>query len=236
MGSDYYVAGEARASRVRALFSRIAARYDFINDFQSFGLHRLWKNRLVRLSGVRPDEHVLDICTGTGDLAFRFGARGARVTACDFTEEMLTFARKRPGAEAIAFQHGDALNLSFADRSFDIASMGYGLRNLSDLDRGLAEMHRVLKPGGRLLILDFGKPANGLWRAVYFTYLRFAVPIFGKLFCGDAAAYSYILDSLNAYPGQEPVAERLRSLGCESVRVVNLLGGIMAIHSARRSP
>ncbi len=235
MASGYYVDGAERAEKVRSLFGRIAPRYDLINDLQSFGLHRFWKNRLVRAARIQPGERVLDICTGTGDLALRFAECGAQATGCDFTAAMLDQARQRPEAGRVEFVQADALNLPFADATFDAASMGYGLRNLADLDRGLAEMCRVVKPGGRLLILDFGKPANPLWRALYFAYLRFVVPIFGRLLCGDAAAYSYILESLRAYPGQEPVAARLRALGCGRVEVDNLLGGIMAIHRAVRT-
>jgi demethylmenaquinone methyltransferase/2-methoxy-6-polyprenyl-1,4-benzoquinol methylase len=122
------------------------------------------------------------------------------------------------------------MHLDFEDNRFDIVSVGYGLRNLSSWEQGLREMHRVAKPGGRLLVLDFGKPDNRLWRACYFAYLRFFVPVVGKLFCGDAGTHAYILESLQHYPAQNGVAEAMRRLGCRDVRIVNLIGGAMSIN------
>ena len=139
-------------------------------------------------------------------------------------------ARKYP---EIFWVKADAQQIPFPDQSFDIVTVGYGLRNLADWQRGLSEMRRVVKPGGRLLILDFGKPRNPLWRAVYFRYLRVAVPMHGRVFCGNAAAYAYILESLQNYPAQEGVAAELQKIGCTDVRTINLLGGVMSIHFAR---
>lgn len=133
------------------------------------------------------------------------------------------------------FIRADALHLPFSDCEFDAVTIGYGLRNLADWQAGLAEMVRVAKPGARLVVLDFGKPANRLWRALYFAYLRGVVPLFGRVFCGDAQAYAYILESLRHFPAPHGVAEHLRALGLEDVRVVNLLGGCMAIQAARRA-
>src|SRR5690606_15135655 len=166
----------------------------------SFGLHRYWKRRLIQLSKVQAGEKVLDVCTGTGDVAFLFAAKGAEALGFDFTEAMLQRARGRPGADVVEFVRGDALVMPFRESAFDVASVSYGLRNLADFQRGLAELVRVTRPGGRILILDFGKPDNLLWRAAYFAYLKIAVPMFGLLFCGDAAAYAYILESLKHYP------------------------------------
>ena len=125
---------------------------------------------------------------------------------------------------------GDAQQLSFAENSFDIVTVGYGLRNLTSWERGLDEMHRVARPGARLIVLDFGKPANAGWRAVYFTHLKMSVPLIGLLFCGNASAYAYILESLKHYPAQLAVAEKMRQLKLANVRVINLLGGAMAIN------
>ncbi len=227
------------SGRVRALFDRIAPRYDTINDVQSFWLHRTWKRRLVRmaLDGSGAPGRALDVCCGTGDIALALAQAGAATTGLDFSAPMLQAARQRAATlapvHAPQFVQGDALNLPFADASFDVVTCAYGLRNLTDLEGGLAQMRRVLTPGGRLLILDFGKPANTAWRAAYFAYLRFAVPVLGWLFCGDAAAYAYILESLRRYPAQEGVAATLRALGFVDVVVENLLGGVMSIHSAR---
>jgi len=245
MANSFYVEGEKRAEKVNDLFAQVAPRYDLINDLQSFGLHRAWKRRVVRMANVKPGDRALDVCCGTGDIAFALAKAGAEVNAVDFSEAMLSVARGRitaaqqrsptgDGRTALPrrpdFQHGDAQRLDFPDNTFDIVTVGYGLRNLSSWETGLREMHRVAKPGGRLLALDFGKPDNGLWRALYFTYLRCVVPMFGKLFCGDSATHAYILESLRHYPAQRGVAEAMRRLGCRDVRIVNLLRGAMSIN------
>ena len=229
----YYTPGPARADRVRALFDRIAPRYDLINDLQSFGLHRFWKRRLLALAKIRPGAPALDLCCGTGDLTIALAVAGARVIGCDFSRRMLSVARSRARPDT-QFLQADALALPARTESFEVITIGYGLRNLADLRNGIAEMLRVLKPGGQLLILDFGKPRNPLWRALYFTYLRAFVPIFGRIFCGDAAAYSYILESLLHYPAQDGVSHLLEQFGCTEVEVHNLLGGVMSIHRAVR--
>ena len=236
MGNRFYAEGEARAAKVNDLFARIAPRYDLINDLQSFGLHRLWKRKLLRLADPAPGKRALDLCCGTGDVAFALARAGCDVTGLDFSAEMLAVAERREIAAGkleignCRFLRGDAQELPMADGSFDIVTISYGLRNLADLDRGLAEMKRVLKPGGRALVLDFGKPDNAAWRALYFGYLRWFVPLFGRLFCGDAATHAYILESLHRYPGQRGVEERMRAAGFINTRIVNLLGGVMSIN------
>lgn len=231
MDKSYYQPGEQRASQVRSLFGTIAPRYDLINDLQSFWLHRQWKRRLVALASPKSGERALDLCCGTGDIAAELARRGASVCGLDFSAEMLTVAaRKHSGP---FWLQADAQQIPFCDQSFDIVTIGYGLRNLADWQRGLAEMRRVAKPGARLLILDFGKPPNALWRSIYFSYLRLAVPVHGRVFCRNTAAYAYILESLREYPAQEGVAAELKNIGCKDVRTINLLGGIMSIHFAR---
>jgi demethylmenaquinone methyltransferase/2-methoxy-6-polyprenyl-1,4-benzoquinol methylase len=238
MSNEYYQPGEQRAAKVNDLFAGIARRYDLLNDLQSIGLHRRWKDRLVDLAAPRPGDRVLDVCCGTGDLSWRFARRGAEVTGLDFSEPMLAVARHRrhPPSSLLhppVFQQGDALALPFPDASFDIVSVGYGLRNLSSWERGLEEMRRVARPGARLLVLDFDQPAGALWRRLYLAHLRFAAPLLGKLFCGDAAAYAYILESLRHYPGQTGVVAKLRTLGLADVRAVPLLGGAMGLQCGR---
>ena len=245
MANRFYDPGEQRSAKVRDLFAAIAPRYDLINDLQSFGLHRRWKRRLIRLAGVRPGEHALDLCCGTGDLAFALARQGAQVVGLDFSAPMLAVAQARFRQQRRAastsnrlqttirnpqFVRADALQLPFPDASFDIVTIGYGLRNLADFEQGLCEIARVAKPGGRLLVLDFGKPAQALWRAVYLAHLKWFVPLFGKIFCSDPATYAYISESLKRYPAQEGVAAKMRELRCADVRVVNLLGGAMSIH------
>jgi demethylmenaquinone methyltransferase/2-methoxy-6-polyprenyl-1,4-benzoquinol methylase len=241
MTSQYYAPGEMRAAKVNDLFGAIARRYDLINDLQSLGLHRRWKRRVVALAGPQPGETALDVCCGTGDLAFALAQRGVRVVGLDFSEAMLAVAGDRAMAPRAAgsspgvrFLRGDALQLPFDAATFDIVTVAYGLRNLADWRAGLAEMWRVARPGGRLVVLDFGKPDHALWRRAYFAYLRWGVPVFGRLFCGDAPAYAYILESLRDYPAQRGVAEQMRLLGGAEVGVVNLLGGAMSINYGRK--
>ncbi len=236
MGNSFYKPGEERAAKVNDLFAKIAPRYDLINDLQSFGLHRYWKRRVIALANLQPGERAVDVCCGTGDIALRLGATGAAVVGLDFSKPMLDVARSRgeAGKRNPKFLEGDAQNLPFDDSTFDVATVGYGLRNLASWERGLEEMWRVTKPGGRLLVLDFGKPDSGLWRSLYFGYLRWAVPVFGKLFCGDSATHAYILESLKSYPAQRGVAEKMRRLDCKNVRVVSFLGGVMSINYAEK--
>ena len=233
MSNAYYTPGDQRAAKVNNLFARIAQRYDFLNDLQSFGLHRSWKRRVVNLAGAAPGTRALDLCCGTGDIAFALAQRGAETAGLDFSAQMLEVAAQRHLKSQITnlkFIQGDAQQLPFPENSFDIVTVGYGLRNLTSWERGFDEMFRVAKPGARLIVLDFGKPANALWRSLYFTHLKMSVPLMGWLFCGDASAYAYILESLKHYPAQLAVAEKMRQLKLENVRVINLLGGAMAIN------
>jgi demethylmenaquinone methyltransferase / 2-methoxy-6-polyprenyl-1,4-benzoquinol methylase len=259
MAETFFDPGEQRAAKVHSLFAHIAPRYDLINDLQSFGLHRYWKRRVIELARPQPGERTLDLCCGTGDLALALTRHGAEVSGLDFSEPMLQVAERRkpegslrdararrsaPGAadppsrftshvSTVAcprYIRGDAQRTPFADDTFDVVTMGYGLRNLASLERGLQETQRILKPGGRLVVLDFGKPDNPVWRGIYFGYLRLFVPCLGLAFAGSAAAYRYILESLQHYPGQHGVAARMRELGWANVRVFTLLGGVMSIN------
>ncbi len=232
----FYAPGEQRAAKVNDLFAAIARRYDWLNDLQSFGLHRRWKQRVVELAAAGPGRCALDVCCGTGDIALALAQGGAEVTGLDFSRAMLEIAegrRLKNPPSAIAnpkFIQGDAQQLPFPYHSFDAVTVGYGLRNLASWEAGLREMLRVAKPGARLVVLDFGKPPNALWRAIYFGHLRCSVPLIGRLFCGNADAYAYILESLKHYPAQSGVAEKMRELKLANVRVINLLGGAMAIN------
>jgi len=233
VSNEFYVPGEQRAAKVNDLFARIARRYDFLNDLQSFGLHRRWKRRVVNLAAAAPGTRALDLCCGTGDISFALAQRGAATTGLDFSAQMLAVAAERnrkSGAATPVFIQGDAQQIPFPENSFDIVTVGYGLRNLTSWQRGVDEMFRVARPGARLIVLDFGKPANPLWRAIYFTHLQLSVPLIGLLFCGNAKAYAYILESLRHYPAQLAVAEKMRELKLANIRVINLLGGAMAIN------
>ena len=237
----FYASGEQRAARVRDLFGAIARRYDLINDLQSFGLHRHWKRRLIKLAKPQPGERALDLCCGTGDVALALARRGADTVGLDFSEPMLAVAGKRLETQRskltdgnalapVKFLRGDAQQIPFPDDSFDIVTVSYGLRNLADWELGLREMLRVVRPGGRVLVLDFGKPMNAVWRAVYFGYLRRCVPLMGRIFFGDPDTHGYILESLLHYAAQEGVAAKMRELGYTQARIVNLMGGIMSIN------
>lgn len=254
MANEFFEPGPQRAAKVSALFSRIAPRYDLMNDVQSFGLHRYWKRRLVLLSATRPSIRALDVCCGTGDITLALARRGAEAVGLDFNAPMLEVARKklgtrgsegdpagksspvRPPPTLPQFVLGDAEHLPFPDDSFDVVTIGYGLRNLTKWETGLKEMQRVAKPGGKLLVLDFGKPDNPPWRALYFGYLKLVVPVFGLVFCGSASAYAYILESLKHYPAQRGVDARMRELGLTNVRLVSLLGGVMSINYGEKKP
>jgi len=233
--NEFYDPGEQRGNKVKDLFSRIAPRYDLVNDLQSFGLHRYWKRRLVALARTGPNDVALDVCCGTGDLALLLSDRRARVIGADFTAEMLAVACDRSREmlpDAPQFVQADALSLPFPDESFDVVTVAYGLRNLADVKLGLREMKRVAKPGARVLVLDFGKPDNALWRSLYFTYLKAFVPVLGRVFCGSSSAYAYILESLKHYPAQRGVAALMTELGMTNIGIVNLLGGVMSINCA----
>jgi demethylmenaquinone methyltransferase/2-methoxy-6-polyprenyl-1,4-benzoquinol methylase len=239
--NKFYASREHRAARVNDLFAAIATRYDLINDLQSFGLHRYWKRRLVRLAAGRPGEHAIDLCCGTGDIAFALARQGLEVVGLDFSEPMLAVAAERSQAQGtksniqtprlpVQFLRGDAQQIPFPDGSFDLVTMSYGLRNLANWEIGLQEMRRVTRPGGRLLILDFGKPDNALWRGIYFGYLKRFVPLLGRWFCGDADTHGYILESLKHYAAQKRLAAKMEEMQLTEVRIVNLMGGMMSIN------
>jgi demethylmenaquinone methyltransferase/2-methoxy-6-polyprenyl-1,4-benzoquinol methylase len=235
MPNKYLSYDEKRASRVREMFSRLAWRYDLVNDLMSFGMHRRWKRETVRLalSGGARRARVLDLCCGSGDLCFLAEELGAqRVTGADFTLPMLAVARRRriAGGRRSAFVQADALALPFAAGAFDVLTVSYGLRNVADLPAALAEMRRVLAPGGRVAILDFGKPDNPIARALYGAYLRTAMPAMGWLFHGDAQTYLYIPDSLERFPAQRGVAKMMREAGFSNARYENRLLGTMGIN------
>lgn len=239
MGNRFYEPGAERGARVGELFSAIAARYDFLNDVQSFGLHRYWKHWLVREAMMRPWERALDLCCGTGDIGFLLAGQGqggcGKVMGLDFSLPMLREGMKRRaaggrgGQNSVSFAQGDASCVPCGDETCDLVTIGYGLRNLPDYKAGLREILRVLKPGGRLLVLEFGKPENAIWRTVYFGYLRGFVPLLGRLLGGNREAYAYILESLLQYPSQREVAVTMGELGFGGVDVTDFMGGAMAV-------
>jgi len=227
---------DQRAPKVREMFSLLAGKYDLVNDVMSAGLHRKWKRDTIRLAlaGRTGPLRVLDLCCGTGDLAFLAANRaaGARVAGVDFTLPMLEVARKRRlgGEGRAAFAQGDALRLPFPDGVFDVVTIAYGLRNVADLERALGEMRRVLAPGGRLVVLDFGKPANPLAASLYQGFLHTVMPFVGWLFHRDPETYLYIPESLKSFPAQTGVEALMRTAGFVNARHENRLLGTMGLN------
>ncbi|HEV2064041.1 MAG TPA: bifunctional demethylmenaquinone methyltransferase/2-methoxy-6-polyprenyl-1,4-benzoquinol methylase UbiE [Thermoanaerobaculia bacterium] len=238
MRNKYLSYDEKRASKVNEMFSRLAGRYDLVNDVMSFGLHRRWKRDTVELGLKSPARPLrwLDLCCGTGDMSFLAerlaGQRPARVTGLDFTLPMLAVAcRRRPAEGSTAsYVQGDALRLPFRDGSFDVVSVGYGLRNLADLPRGLSEMRRVLASRGRAVVLDFGKPDNPAASALYWGFLKIVMPLMGWLFHRDPETYAYIPASLERYPAQRGVEKLMKDAGFVNVGYENRLLGTMGIN------
>lgn len=223
MNNRYYSSDEQRAAKVCALFTAIARRYDLLNDLMSLGLHRRWKQQLVTLAGQ--PQATLDLCCGTGDIACRLPGR---VVGVDFTAEMLHVAATR--SVVVKWIRADALRLPFPDNAFDVVTVGYGLRNLADLEAGLREIHRVLRPGGKMLSLDFGKPESRWLRAAYFAHLRFWLPVLGWFFLRQPAAYGYILASLQHYPAQRGLKPLMEQAGFAGCGFEEFGGGTMAIN------
>ncbi len=225
-----------RAPKVREMFSLLARRYDLVNDLMSAGLHRKWKRDTIRLALARRTGplRVLDLCCGTGDLVFlaEEANAAARVTGADFTLPMLRVAERRKGESRSRgrFVQADALGLPFRGGSFDALTIGYGLRNIADAERALAEMRRVLAPGGRLVVLDFGKPSNPVAASLYQGFLHTVMPLMGWLFHRDPETYLYIPESLKAFPAQRGVEELMRRTGFVNVRYENRLLGTMGLN------
>jgi demethylmenaquinone methyltransferase/2-methoxy-6-polyprenyl-1,4-benzoquinol methylase len=222
---------EEKARRVGEVFDRVADRYDVMNDLMSLGLHRLWKAFAVSVARVRAGERVLDVASGSGDLARAFAARGASVCMSDINGAMLARGRDRmadAGRLAPAVQC-DAERLPFASAAFDCVSVGFGLRNMTHKDAALAEMARVLKPGGRLLVLEF----SHVWKPLqkpYDLYSFRVLPWLGERVAGDAAPYRYLAESIRMHPDQQTLAGMLERAGLERVEYFNLAAGAVAVH------
>ena len=226
-----------KAGRVREVFDSVAAQYDLMNDLMSGGLHRLWKRFTIELSAVRSGQTVLDIAGGTGDLAAKFsklvGADG-KVILADINAAMLSVGRDRlidMGALSnIDVVQADAQFLPFEDNSIDCITIAFGLRNVTDKAKALRSMHRVLKPGGRVLVLEFSKPTSPLLSKVYDAYSFSALPAMGKLITNDADSYRYLAESIRKHPDQESLLEMVEDAGFVDCRYHNMTGGIVAVH------
>jgi demethylmenaquinone methyltransferase/2-methoxy-6-polyprenyl-1,4-benzoquinol methylase len=217
---------------VRALFATIADRYDLITRLLSYGQDRRWKRRLVAMAAPVQGMRALDLATGTGDIAFALAAAGADVVGLDVTQRMIELARAKAMAPAPRFLVGDMLALPFPAQSFDVVTTGYGLRNVPDLTMAIDEIRRVLKPGGRVLSLDFDRPQNLLLRSVYLAYLSIAGGVVGWVLHRDPDTYRYIPASIRNYPGAAAVARLMVARGFTRATHHAVLGGLMAIHDA----
>jgi demethylmenaquinone methyltransferase/2-methoxy-6-polyprenyl-1,4-benzoquinol methylase len=228
-----FASPSAKSRYVRRLFATIAPKYDFITRFLSFGRDRHWKRRLIALAGVGAGDRVLDLACGTGDIAFEAGRAGASIVGLDVTAGMIDLARrKQPGAGAWIV--GDMTALPVAAASFDVVTTGYGLRNVVDLPGALAEVHRALRPGGRIAALDFDRPESFVVRAIYLGYLTVVGATLGWVLHRDPDTYRYIPESIRRYPGSRGVSALMRDAGFRDVRHVRVLGGLMAIHVAMK--
>src|SRR5262245_37639892 len=227
---------EGKRRYVRRLFATIADRYDFITGFLSYGQDRKWKRALIRLADLRPSDRVLDLACGTGDLLFAAVPPAGSGVGLDVTHRMLQLARQHRDDARTPLVTGDMLALPFADGRFKVVTTGYGLRNVPDLDQALREIHRVLAPGGRLLSLDFNRPGNSLVRGAYHAYLTVVGSLLGLALHGDPDTYRYIPESIRNYPGAKAVASLMTHFGFIDTRVIPVLGGLMAIHLARKPP
>ena len=221
------------------MFDRIAGVYDVMNSAMTAGMHHRWRARAADRAELGPGDAALDVCCGTGDLAFELARRvgpDGRVVGSDFSERMLDLAREKPVPEAAAkpiFEWADALDLPYDDGGFDAVTVGFGVRNLSDLDRGIAEMARVLKPGGRLVVLEITQPTRPPLSTFFSVWFDRIVPLIGR-FAGDSAAYSYLPESVKRFPSPAGLAAIMDGAGLERIRWTILAGGIIAIHSGRR--
>jgi ubiquinone/menaquinone biosynthesis methyltransferase len=229
---DEIATPDGKRRYVRRLFATIADRYDFITRFLSYGQDRRWKQRLLRLANLQANDRVLDLACGTGDILWGATRTAGFGVGIDVTFRMLQLARRRADRTHGAVVTGDMLALPIRDARFSVVTVGYGLRNVPDLDQALREIHRVLVAGGRLLSLDFNRPSNAVVRAVYLTYLTIVGSLLGLLLHGDPDTYRYIPESIRKYPGARGVAERMERLGFSDVRALPVLGGFMTIHTA----
>jgi demethylmenaquinone methyltransferase / 2-methoxy-6-polyprenyl-1,4-benzoquinol methylase len=233
---------EEKVRYVRRMFGAIAPRYDLANTLISAGLHHRWKRAAIEMLGVPIGGHALDICCGTGDLAILLARRvgpGGRIVGIDFSEEMLAIARRRAAAAGVGticrFAVGDAEALALPDRRFDVAAMGFGLRNVAHPDGALREVRRVLHPGGRLAILEFSRPHNWAVRGLYDIYSFTLLPWLGRIVSRHADAYLYLPTSIRTWPDQEGLAAEMVRAGFTPVRYRNILSGIAAIHTGTRT-
>lgn len=228
------VSPEEKTDRVGAVFSSVAKKYDVMNDAMSAGLHRVWKDQFVRRVKPQPGEQILDMAGGTGDIAFRMAARGASVTVSDINQDMLDVGVERAmerGIDGLVWSRQNAEDLSFPARFFDAYTIAFGIRNVTRIDKALAEAHRVLRFGGRFFCLEFSTTEWPGFKEAYDAYSHHLVPRLGQAIAGDAESYRYLVESIRRFPPMPEFAGMIRRAGFGQVKVEPILGGLVAIHS-----
>ena len=226
-----------KAGRVQGIFGSVASKYDIMNDVMSMGIHRIWKDAMMDWLAPRPGQKLLDVAGGTGDISFRFldRASAGHATVCDLTEPMLVEGRKRAEADQMAEQLdwvvGDAMALPFEDNTFDVYTISFGIRNVTRPQEALNEAYRVLKPGGRLMVLEFSQIPNDMMQKAYDLYSFNVIPRMGQVIANDRDSYQYLVESIRKFPDQDTFLAMLRKAGFENAKYRNLTMGIAALHS-----
>jgi demethylmenaquinone methyltransferase/2-methoxy-6-polyprenyl-1,4-benzoquinol methylase len=226
----------SKKEQVASMFNNIAQHYDFLNHFLSFGIDKCWRKKAIKTAGSVNPKKILDIATGTGDLAFAaLRLQPDEITGIDISEEMLAIAnqklKKRNTSTSIHFEKGDSENISFPDHTFDAATVAFGVRNFEDLDKGLSEIHRVLCMGGKLVVLEFSQPRNYLFKKLYYFYFFRILPFFGRLFSKDDRAYKYLPESVDAFPYGEKFLEHMTAAGFNCLTFKSLTFGIATLYT-----
>jgi demethylmenaquinone methyltransferase / 2-methoxy-6-polyprenyl-1,4-benzoquinol methylase len=231
------VAIDEKVARVGEVFSSVAKKYDIMNDAMSGGLHRVWKDRFVRAVKPQPHEQILDMAGGTGDIAFRMARRGANITVSDINQDMLNVGMERAPkklgdkAQSLTWSRQNAEELTFEGRSFDAYTIAFGIRNVTRIDKALAEAHRVLRYGGRFYCLEFSTTTWPGFKEVYDAYSHKLVPQIGQMIAGDEASYRYLIESIRRFPPMPEFERMIRAAGFTQTRVEPIMGGLVAIHS-----
>nr|WP_086493900.1 class I SAM-dependent methyltransferase [Novosphingobium panipatense] len=228
------VSPDEKEGRVGAVFSSVARKYDVMNDAMSAGMHRLWKDKFVRRVKPREGEQILDMAGGTGDIAFRMAAQGASITVSDINQDMLDVGIERAmeqGIDGLVWSRQNAEVLSFGDRFFDAYTIAFGIRNVTHIDKALAEAHRVLKFGGRFFCLEFSTTEWPGFKEVYDAYSHHLVPKIGQAIAGDAESYRYLIESIRRFPPMPEFEKMIRAAGFKHTKVEPIMGGLVAIHS-----
>ena len=228
------VAPQEKTARVGSVFSSVAARYDIMNDAMSGGMHRLWKDTFVRRVKPQPGEAVLDMAGGTGDIAFRMAARGAEVVVADINQDMLDVGVERAmdrGIDGLVWSHQNAESLDYLDREFDAYTIAFGIRNVTRPQEALNEAYRVLRPGGRLMVLEFSQLPNPLMQKAYDLYSFNVIPRMGQMIANDRDSYQYLVESIRNFPDQETFLNMVETAGFEQAKYRNLTMGVAALHS-----